>query len=195
MTADTADKGNNFPHHYNQEPRRKAEYLRPPNTLKAKVGSGGISDAILDKAQALLENNVVDFQPLAEIYLQSLMKAIETAQKNHDKQDHETLIAAMIYPAIQLKANGGMFHYPLITTMADRLIQYLEVIVEPDLDAVEIVLAFHTTLRAVIMGRVVGNGGRHGQELLAALNDACMRYFERYPYNHSSYKLDYTEEF
>lgn len=185
----------NFPPHFNQAPRRKADIVRPPNTLKAKVGSGGISDAILDKAQALLENNIVDFLPLGEMYLQALMKAIETAQVNHDKQDTETLIAAMIYPAVQLKANGGMFHYPLITIMADRLIQYLEVIVEPDLDALEIVLAFHTTIRAVVMGKITGTGGRHGQELLGALNDACMRYFERYPYNHSSYKLDYTEEF
>ena len=185
----------NHPHHFNQEPRRKAEILRPPNTLKAKVGSGGISEAILDKAQALLENNVVDFQPLADMYMSALMKAIEHAQTNHDKQDTETLIAGMLYPAVQLKANGGMFHYPLVTIMADRLIQYLEVIVEPDLDALEIVLAFHTTLRAVIMGRITGTGGRHGQELLAALNDACMRYFERYPYNHNSYKLDYTEDF
>lgn len=184
-----------FPQHFNQSPRRKAEIMRPPNMLKAKVGSGGISDAILDKAQALLENNTVDFQPLADIYLLTLMKAIETAQMDHEKQETENLIAAMIYPAVQLKANGGMFHYPLITIMSDRLIQYLEVIVEPDLDALEIVLAFHTTIRAVVMGRVTGTGGRHGQELLNALNDACMRYFERYPYNHSSYKLDYTEEF
>lgn len=185
----------NFPPHYNLTPRRKAEILRPPNMLKAKVGSGGISDAILDKAQALLENNIVDFQPLADIYLLTLMKAIETAQMDHEKQETENLIAAMIYPAVQLKANGGMFHYPLITIMSDRLIQYLEVIVEADLDALEIVLAFHTTIRAVVMGRITGTGGRHGQELLNALNDACMRYFERYPYNHSSYKLDYTEEF
>ncbi len=191
----TAEENNPYPLHFNQAPRRKAEIVRPPNTLKAKVGSGGISDAILDKAQALLENNVVDFQPLAEMYLHSLIKAIETAQHQPDKSNGETLIMSMIYPAIQLKANGGMFHYPLITTMADRLIQFLEVIVEPDLDALEIVLAFHTTLRAVVMGRVTGTGGRHGQELLGALNDACMRYFERYPYNHSSYKLDYTEEF
>lgn len=191
----TAEEQRQYPQHFNQAPRRHAEIIRPPNTLKAKVGSGGISDAILDKAQALLENNVVDFQPLAEMYLQTLMKAIETAQNQAGHIDGETLITGMIYPAIQLKANGGMFHYPLITIMADRLIQFLEVIVEPDLDALEIVLAFHTTLRAVVMGRITGTGGRHGQELLSALNDACMRYFERYPYNHSSYKLDYTEEF
>lgn len=184
-----------YPQHFNQAPRRRAEIIKPPNTLKAKVGSGGISEAILNKAQALLENNIVDFQPLAEMYLQNLMRAIEAAQVNSEKLDTETLITSMIYPAIQLKANGGMFHYPLVTIMADRLIQYLEVIVEADIDALEIVLAFHTTIRAVVMGRIIGTGGRHGQELLAALNDACMRYFERYPYNHSSYRLDYTEEF
>ncbi|MCM2344448.1 MAG: hypothetical protein NDJ24_07805, partial [Alphaproteobacteria bacterium] len=147
-----------YPQHFNQAPRRRAEIIKPPNTLKAKVGSGGISEAILNKAQALLENNIVDFQPLAEMYLQNLMRAIEAAQVNSEKLDTETLITSMIYPAIQLKANGGMFHYPLVTIMADRLIQYLEVIVEADIDALEIVLAFHTTIRAVVMGRIIGTG-------------------------------------
>ena len=61
------------PHHFDQVPRRKAEFIKPPNILKAKVGSGGLSEDILNKAQLLLENNTVDFQPLAEIYLNSLM--------------------------------------------------------------------------------------------------------------------------
>ncbi len=185
-----------FPQHFNQEPRRRAEFIKPPNTLKAKVGSGGLGEDILNKAQALLESNAVDFQPLAGMYLENLMRGIESARKNADERyGSEALIAAMLYPAMQLKANGGMFQYPLITRIADRLIQYLEVIIEPDLDALEIILAFHTTMRAVVSGKITGEGGRHGMELQTALNEACMRYFEHYPYNHSSYKLDFTEEF
>ncbi|MCB1531309.1 MAG: hypothetical protein KDJ35_00410 [Alphaproteobacteria bacterium] len=164
--------------HYNQQPKRNVEFIVPPNTLKQKVGTGGLSDDILDKAQKLLENNSVDFQPLAEMYLASLMRGIETSQKTPD-EDEEYLIALMLYPAMQLKANGGMFKYPLVTTMADKLIQFLEVIDAPDEEAVEIVLAFHTTIRAVVMGRISGDGGSHGRELLKALNDACTRYFEK----------------
>ncbi len=58
-------------------------------------------------------------------------------------------------------------------------------IAAPDKDAIEIVLAFHTTIRAVLTGRVTGSGGRHGDELMQALEAACLRYFEHYPGNRS----------
>ncbi len=169
--------------HFSQVQRRKAEFIRPPNTLKNKVGSGGLSEEILDKAQALLENTTVDFRPLGEMYLDSLMKGIERAQSAGKNAEPEEIIAGMIYPGMQLKANGGMFHYPLVTRLADRLIQFLEVIEEPDKDAVEIVSGFHTTMRAVIIGQVKGDGGRYGIELVNALEDACYRYFERHADN------------
>ncbi len=41
-------------------------------------------------------------------------------------------------------------------------------------------MAFHTTIRAVVMGRVSGDGGKHGTELMRALNEACVRYFDKY---------------
>lgn len=179
--------------HFDQQPRRKAEFIRPPNTLKAKVGSGGLSEDILNKAQALLENNAIDFQPLAEMYLANMMKGIERARAEPDG-DSENIIAAMLYPSMQLKANGGMFHYPLVTKISDKLVQFLEVIAVPDEDAVEIVLAFHTTIRAVVMGRVSGSGGKHGAELMHALDDACRRYFDRYPTKHQL-EQNYAEEF
>lgn len=165
--------------HYKQKPKRNVEFIVPPNTLKQKVGSGGLSDEILEKAQKLLENNTVDFQPLAEMYLGSLMKGIEAAQARTASQDNEFLITSMLYPAMQLKANGGMFKYPLVTTMSDKLIQFLEVLDTPDEEAVELVIAFHTTIRAVVLGKIVGDGGAHGRELVKALDDACTRYFEK----------------
>jgi len=169
--------------HYNQRPRRKAEFIKPPNLLKAKVGAGGLSENIINKAQALLENNTVDFGPLAELYLASMMRGIEMAKKTGADDDHEHAITAMLYPGMQLKANGGMFHYPLVTRIADKLIQFLEVLVEPDIESIEIVLAFHTTIRAVTMGKITGDGGAHGDNLMAALDEACMRYFEKYKGN------------
>ena len=166
--------------HYSQKPRRRAEFIKVPNTLKAKVGSGGLSEDILNKAQALLENNTVDFQPLAEMYLTALMKGIDIA-KGGSFDEAEYIISSMLYPAMQLKANGGMFHYPLVTKVADKLIQYLEVIDQADIEAIEIVLAFHTTIRAIVLGRVKGDGGKYGDELMGALKNACVRYFEKYP--------------
>ena len=125
------------PTHYNQKPKRRAEYIRPRNVLKEKVGSGGLSEDILNKAQALLENNTVDFLPLGEIYLNKLMAGIEKAKNRRPTDDLEYCISNMLYPAMQLKANGGMFHYPLVTVIADKLIQFLEVIETLDLEALD----------------------------------------------------------
>ena len=174
--------------HFNRKQRRKAEFIRPPNTLKVKVGSGGLADDILDKAQALLENTAVDFRPLAEIYLDAMMRGIQDAREENS-DDPESVIAAMLYPGMQLKANGGMFHYPLVTRVSDKLIQFLEVIETPDIEAVEIVLAFHTTIRAIVMGQIKGDGGKHGAELVDALNHACMRYFQKHPENKDESRL------
>lgn len=167
--------------HFNQTPRRKAEFMRPVNVLKQKVGSGGLSDDILNRAQKLLEENSVDFKPLAIIYLASLMNGINMAKGAKASDDTEEVIANMLYPAMQLKANGGMFQYALMTIIADKLIQFLEVIKEPDIESVEIVLAFHTTMEAVIYGEIKGDGGKQGKELVHALTDACMRYFAKHP--------------
>src|SRR6202034_2781582 len=99
---------------------------------------------VLSKAQAVLENNTVDFQAVARMYLAAMMRGIEYANKRPGGEDDETLIAGMLYPAMQLKANGGIFRYPLVTRISDRLLRFLEVIAAPDADAIEIVLAFHT---------------------------------------------------
>lgn len=169
--------------HFNRKPLRSADTIKTPNTLKAKVGSGGLSEYILEKAQELLENNTVDFTPLGEMYLEKMMHGISKAEISRVSDSQEELIAGMLYPAMQLKANGGMFRYLLITRIADRMIQFLEVIEHLDNEVLEICQGFHATMRAVILGKITGSGGQHGEDLVAALNEACMRYFEKHPDN------------
>lgn len=174
-----------FDSHYNMIPRRKAEFFPAKTALKLKAGTGGLSEIILNKAQALLEGNTHDFRPLGEMYLESMMRGVEKASDPGSSLQEEELLAQVLYPVMQLKANGGMFHYPLVTVIADRLIQFLEVIESLDKDAVEIIQAFHTTIRAILLGQIRGDGGARGAELLQALVDACYRYFEKHPDNHA----------
>lgn len=169
--------------YFNQPQQRKAEFINPPNILKSKVGSGGLSDEIIKRAQILLEENTTDFKPLAAMYLTSMQNGIEAAKgETVDHNDHEIVeeaIAGILYPAMQLKANGAMFQYHLVSDIAEKLVYFLEVISEIDIEALEIILAFHTTLKAVINGEIKGSGGEHGDDLLVALNNACLRYFDK----------------
>jgi len=142
---------------------------------------GGLTEDILDQAQKLLEENTLDFCPLAMIYLENIWQAIDVARTGHKTKDTESMIASVLYPAMQLKANGGMFRYHLVTQMADKLIQFMEVIDELDSESLEIIMAFHGAIKVVIQGKIVGDGGENGEKLLSALTLACVKYFERRP--------------
>ncbi|MAI62299.1 MAG: hypothetical protein CBB87_07470 [Micavibrio sp. TMED27] len=165
--------------HFDQKPKRKATFIKPNFDIKEKVGTGGLSEAILSKAQKFLEENTEEFEPLANLYLTSLAQGIDSAKDYGVNDDLDQTLSHVIYPAMQLKANGGMFHYSLVSAISDKLVQFLEVIEEPDIEALEIMMAFHTTIRAVIQGKIKGNGGQHGADLLEELDQACRRYFSR----------------
>lgn len=169
--------------HYNQKPVRNAEFIMPPNIIKAKIGAGGLNESILDRAQQLLESNTVDFAPLAEIYLKNMMLGIETARKElltKDELTEEGKISLILYPCVQLKANGGMFHFPLVTRAADRFVQFIEVVERLDEETLEIAQAFHTAIRVIVASKIKGDGGVQGNALIEELNNACMRYFEKH---------------
>jgi hypothetical protein len=123
-----------------------------------------------------------------------MTRGLDSARESMHSNNIEPAIANIIYPAMQLKANGGMFHYQLVTKIADKLIQFMEVIEGLDKDALEIITAYQTTIRAVIQGRITGDGGRYGDELIEALNEACMRYFDKNPHRRKDMDFAYIHK-
>ncbi len=168
--------------HYNQTPKRDATFVMPPNIIKGKVGTGGLSEKVLKRAQRLLETHTADFTPLADLYLERMMQGIEEAEKveNNNEDNLEDLITAILLPCVQLKANGAMFHYQLITRIADRFVQFMEVVERLDNETMEIARAYHSTIKIVVAGKIKGDGGKQGDALVEELNNACMRYFEKH---------------
>lgn len=158
---------------------KKVKFVTPPNMLKTKVGSGGLSDKILDQAQKLLENNSIDFRPIAEMYLNSLQKGIERASYSTGFGSDDDVITDISYPILQLRANGKMFKYTLITKMAEQFLEFLNSINRIDAKAIEIMQAFHTSMNVVVQGEITGDGGLEGQELQETLRDACDKYIRK----------------
>lgn len=172
--------------HFDQPQQRKAEFIKPPNRLKSKIGSGGLDEAILEKAQALLESNTVDFQPQAEIHLEALESAINDYKTGRKKGEYA--VEALIFPAMQLKSKGSMFGYPLITDIGQNLVNFLEVVIRLDDDAIDIISAHKKTMHMVATGRITGPGGKQGEALLQELHQACGRYFGKYKNNRAESK-------
>lgn len=167
--------------------KNKARFYNPPNTLKEKVGSGGLAKDILDQAQKLLEENNIDFEPIALIYMDALRRGLDRAYNPSQNTTRRELMEGLINPIMQLKANGGMFDYPLVSKISDKMIELIEQASDPDLDLQEIIQAYHTTITAILHGKLKGDGGVKGDNLFFAICDACDRYYKKHGRNQPNF--------
>lgn len=156
---------------------KDAEFITPPNLIKAKVGSGGLNKEVLDKAQDVMKSYVKDYPPVAALDLMKLSEAI----KEHQDGNLETADARkkIQTAAIDLKSNGAMFNYPIVSRMAHSLLNFVENIRYIDADVVEIIMAHHNSIKAVIDSRQSGDVDDAGEMLIGALTGAVSRYYRR----------------
>ncbi len=154
------------------------KFVTPPNHFKMKVGSGGISDALLKKSQQAIDSVKLDFLPYAKDFLTEFSTHAKTAldaTKNRTESKEN-----IIGPVMQIKANGGMFHYQLLSDVADIALQFIEAIEDINEDAYDVLQAHENTIQAIISNKMQGDGGKAGDALVNELHKACTRYFEKY---------------
>lgn len=157
---------------------RGVKYHNPANILRQKVGKGGLDPEILRMAEEFIASNQIDFTPHAEKILAKLAAAIREA-KTKDRAERD-VINTIAGPIMELKANGAMFRYFLVTEIADVMLNFLENITELNDDAFEIIGVHQKTLEAILANVLMGDGGREGRALAQELYDACNRYRKKY---------------
>lgn len=154
----------------------KSKLVKPENTLKKKVGNGGFDAKVLESAQDMIENNTIDFQPIALEFSESLTKMIADARSGELK--NEDVVNSVMYPAMQLKAQGTLFHYPLITKISHIMVDFLEDNTVADADIIDIVEAYKKSITAVATLQIKEENSKVGKELCDALTGACNRYYK-----------------
>lgn len=80
---------------------------------------------------------------------------------------------------MQIKGNAGVFHYELMSDLANIILTFLEKLEAADQDAVDLVIACHQTLRLITAKQMRGKGGELGMTLSTELQAACDRYHKR----------------
>ena len=146
----------------------KARIIKPTNSLKAKIGSGGIPDERIQRAQDHIESAEIDFTPMAAEFLQELETEL--------KPSNNPPSSAMINAIMQLKGCGGMFRYQLISDVANNALHFVEGLETLNDDAVDVLKGHTQTIRTIL----TENGGPHGRILLKELHDARERYHLKY---------------
>lgn len=161
------------------EPAKKiveAEIITPPNTLKEKIGAGGLDEAVIKKAQVNLENNNIDLQPIAAGFLDRLTQAL--ADYKAGKTDGAAAMEAINNPVMQLKSQGGMFKYGIISEIADILVNFLDTVPELNNDVIDIIVAHKTAMQTILKMQLKNDGGPVGAKLKTELAAACARYYK-----------------
>lgn len=141
-----------------------AQFIRPPNTLKAKVGSGfgGISADAIAKAEQALASMADQFGQ----WLNDEIEKLESAQKAiHDQGPTPATMEALYFRAHDLKGLGTTYQYPLVTRLAASLCRLIDdadkrlkapaLLVDAHIDAIRAVVRDHIQTDEHPVGRAL----------------------------------------
>ncbi|MDX1736693.1 MAG: hypothetical protein R3261_00545, partial [Alphaproteobacteria bacterium] len=157
--------------------------IRKPRNLKQKLatGFGGNGEdgdapfdmALLDAAEAKVKDMESDYADWVTDSIEKLVQAHHRAIEYMDDPKEQAVHIETIHSiALELRGQGGIFGYPLMTQFGKSLYDCTEEgtkITAPLLDLV----SAHIDLIRVVMGqKIKGDGGRTGQELLNSLREA-----------------------
>ena len=165
-----------------QETRKFAvRYYRFRNALKEKAlggqvpsGPGAISEEALAAAQAEFEKMAEDYPDWVQSVLTRLheqhSRCVDTPELRHQSFKRINEIAH------DMKGQGGTFGYDLISSFAVSLYEFTHPRETYEDAVVELVKSHMDAMKAVIAGRVKGDGGAIGVELSATLHKAIEKY-------------------
>ncbi len=166
------------------EDKPKLRRFRTRNRLKEKAsggsggGSGKVSEELLELAAAEFSKMSEDYPDWVSGYIDSLYKAhrgaAEVVPDSRAKAFRE--INAIAH---EMKGQGGTFGYPLITIFGKSLYDFTEGTAMRDDNHLEIVKAHIDAMKAVIGGRIEGDGGAVGNELREALREAIDKHLHK----------------
>ena len=152
------------------------------NILKDKASGGGVGPG--DKGGIPIEAiqaAEAEFNKMAEDYPDWVQSLIDELSENYRRcidtpeTRHEN-VATIHDIAHDMKGQGGTFGYPLITNFGESLYKCTHKSEECSDNLVGLIKAHVDGMKAVIKGRVAGDGGEIGQELLASLEKAIEKY-------------------
>ncbi len=159
---------------------KKAKFITPPNALKKKAGSGGLPESILKNAQNVMNHFENDFRPEARKLLKTFTLALMESELALRTQTTTANRDSLIFPIMQLKANGGMFKFNLLSDVADICLQFMENLEHYNRDALDVIRIHEHTIEVIISRNLRGNGGDEGYSLVQELHKACLRYLKKY---------------
>jgi hypothetical protein len=145
-------------------------FFRPADLLRAKVVGDddrrrGLDPDAVAAAEAVIRARAAYYPATALAEVELLEAALRRAAEEAGRAGHLETIAGLAH---NMRGHGATYGYPLVTKIAGSLYNYVRQ-ARGDDDEVEVIEAHIAALRAVAAGRMTGDGGPAGRELVHGL--------------------------
>lgn len=131
--------------------------------------------ALIQAAERRIQKLVGDYGDWMERYVSAISSAQEALIKGTG--DQEQNLAKINEVAHELRGQGGIFDYPLITDVGKSLYKATKPTGHPPTkDRIKLIGAHIDTIRTVFKNKIVGDGGDVGTALLKEIEAAVKRY-------------------
>lgn len=158
----------------------EVEYIPPSPALKQKAGSGGIPDHLIERGQSQINDNKVDFVPIADKYIKDIRALLQKIRDEKSSNKKKKLIQQIILSIMQLKAHGGMFNYPVITNISNYILRFVEGNENINEDLFKIIEAHNNTIELVTSQQVKKENDVRAIALTQELQGVIERYQKKY---------------
>ncbi|MCB9988860.1 MAG: hypothetical protein H6868_05930 [Rhodospirillales bacterium] len=158
-------------------PKKKVTRIPASRELQSRVGTGEVDKKAIGQAQDVIENNKVDFEPIAKPYLAELRRIVQDARDG--KLSGPELADLITQPIMNLKANAGTFNYPVISSLTGTVLMFMDTVKKVDNDIIDIADNLQKAVMVVIHQKMSGDGGPAGQALAKEFASVCQRYIDR----------------
>ncbi|PIW27031.1 MAG: hypothetical protein COW30_11690 [Rhodospirillales bacterium CG15_BIG_FIL_POST_REV_8_21_14_020_66_15] len=149
----------------------KPQIINPPNRLKSKVSMGGpgaVDPERIARAEAAVEKMTANYLDWVETDLKKL--ETELAALKPGAADTADRTQAIYRISHDIKGQGGSFGYQLMTEVGALMCRYIENMDgDPTQEDINLMALCYKSMRAVISGRLAGDGGEAGRMVLDGL--------------------------
>lgn len=153
--------------------------IKASKELQLKAGTGEINPELVRLADQYLQDNNEDYTPLALEALARIAHLHEQMKK--DIPTAKNYLPELVAAIMQLKANGKMFRYDLISMLAGHVLDCFENIEDVDADMLDLNSVHLASQQLILARKIRGDGGALGIQLNLELKEACQRYYKKHP--------------
>lgn len=148
------------------------------NRLRDKTA--GLSGEVAEINIEALQAAEAALAEMSEDYPDWVMKEIDKLSELHRRcvdtpEERKEFFSEIAHLAHDMKGQGGTFGYPLITAFAESLYKFSDAKGEMGDSHVELIKTHVDAMRAVIKGRISGDGGEIGTEMQSSLDQAIKK--------------------